>query len=131
MRKTILIVDDDSATLFGLRALFETPQVEVLTAISAQAAKAILRSRKVDVVLSDVRLSGTMETEGLDLLKFAAAHCPGTRTIMMTGYGDAVIMELALELGASFYFEKPLNLADLGRAMGHLGVPLEPAGNAA
>lgn len=131
MRKTILIVDDESATVFGLRALFETPRVEVLTAISAQAAKAILRSRRVDVVLSDIRLSGTTDTEGLDLLKFARTHCPWSRVMVMTGYGDPVIMELALDLGASFYFEKPLDLAELGRAMGHLGVPLEFSGTAA
>jgi DNA-binding NtrC family response regulator len=131
MRKTLLIVDDESSTLFGLRALFETPRVEVLTATSAQAAKALLRSREVDVVLSDIRLSGTTDTEGLDLVKFVREHSPKTRIMVMTGYGDPAIMDLALELGASFYFEKPLDLQELSRAMGHAGMSLEAAGTAA
>ena len=58
MNYKVLIVDDETATVFGLKALLENDQVEVLTAVSAQAAKKILRSEKVNVVLSDIRLSG-------------------------------------------------------------------------
>lgn len=119
----VLIVDDETATVFGLKALIENDQVEVLTAVSAQAAKKILRDEKVNVVLSDIRLSGTLDAEGLDLLGFVKEKCPDARVILMTGYGDPAIMQKAFDMGAAYYFEKPVELQILSKAIQELGLP--------
>jgi DNA-binding NtrC family response regulator len=124
----ILIVDDESATVFGLKALLESDQVSVCTAVNAEAARQILSSASIDVMLSDIRLSGTLDAEGLDLLEFVRDHHPSTRVILMTGYGDPAIMQRAYDMGASFYFEKPVELNVLSRAIHELGVPGTPAG---
>ena len=126
----ILIVDDESATVFGLKALLESEGVEISTAINSPAAKRALRAGDVSVLLSDVRLSGTLDAEGLDLLEFVRDHSPGTRVILMTGYGDPAIMQRAFDLGAAFYFEKPVELNVLGRAIQELGVPSGVTGGA-
>jgi DNA-binding NtrC family response regulator len=97
--------------------------VEVLTAVSAQAAKKILREERVHVVLSDIRLSGTLDAEGLDLLGFVKEKCPEARVILMTGYGDPAIMQKAFDMGAAYYFEKPVELQVLSRAIHELGLP--------
>ena len=123
MTYKVLIVDDETATVFGLKALLENDEVEVLTAVSAQAAKKILRSEKVNVVLSDIRLSGTLDAEGRDLLGFVKEKCPDARVILMTGYGDPAIMQQAFDMGASYYFEKPVELQVLSRAIQELGLP--------
>ena len=123
MTHKILIVDDETATVFGLKALLENDDVEVLTAVNAQAAKKILREKHMDVVLSDIRLSGTLDAEGLDLLGFVKEKCKDTRVILMTGYGDPAIMQRAFDMGAAYYFEKPVELQILTRAIHELGIP--------
>lgn len=128
MGSRILIVDDESATVFGLKALLETEQVQVFAAVSTEAAKQILGTQAIDVMVSDIRLSGTLDAEGLDLLEFVREHHPTTRVILMTGYGDPAIMQRAYDMGASFYFEKPVELNVLSRAIQELGVPKHPAG---
>ncbi|MEW5765046.1 MAG: response regulator [Acidobacteriota bacterium] len=123
MAYKILIVDDETATAFGLKALMESEDVKVLTASNAQAARRILGSEKIQVLLSDIRLSGTLDAEGLDLLRFVKEKCPDTKVILMTGYGDPAIMQKAFEMGASYYFEKPVEINVLSEAIHALGVP--------
>jgi len=123
MAYKILIVDDETATAFGLKALMESEDVKVLTASNAQAARRILGSEKIQVLLSDIRLSGTLDAEGLDLLRFVKEKCADTKVILMTGYGDPAIMQRAFEMGASYYFEKPVEINVLSEAIHALGVP--------
>ena len=123
MSYKILVVDDESATAFGLKALLQSDCVEVLTAINALTARSILLSENIDVLLSDIRLSGTQDAEGLDLLAFARENSPETHVIMMTGYGDPAVMQRALHLGASYYYEKPVDLTALSETLQKLGLP--------
>ncbi|MGC8763080.1 MAG: response regulator [Acidobacteriota bacterium] len=123
MAYKILVVDDESATAFGLKALMETEEVKVLTATSLQSAKRILEREKVDVLLTDIRLTGTLGSEGLELLEFTKANYPDTRVILMTGYGDPAVMEKAHKLGADCYFEKPVELGRLSETIWSFGVP--------
>lgn len=123
MAYKILVVDDESATAFGLKALLQSDSVEVLTAINALTARSILLSESVDVLLSDIRLSGTKDAEGLELLAFARENSPETHVIMMTGYGDPAVQQRALHLGAAYYYEKPVDLAALTETLQKLGLP--------
>lgn len=123
MAYKILVVDDESATAFGLKALMETEEVRVLTATNLETAKRILESEKVDVLLTDVRLTGTLGSEGLELLEFVKAAYPETRVILMTGYGDPAVMEKAHKMGADCYFEKPVELGRLSEVIRSFGIP--------
>jgi DNA-binding NtrC family response regulator len=121
MTLRLLVVDDESATAFGLKALLQGEDVEVLTAVNALTARSILMSERVDVLLSDIRLSGTQDAEGIELLQFARVNSPETRVIMMTGYGAPAIQARAEALGAAAYFEKPVDIAVLITAIRRLG----------
>ncbi len=123
MSYKILVVDDESATAFGLKALLEREDVEVLTAVNAHSAREILGSGSIQVLLSDIRLKGTLDAEGLELLRFVRDNGLKTQTILMTGYGDPAVMQKAFELGAAYYFEKPVELTTLSEAIQELGVP--------
>ena len=123
MSYKILVVDDESATAFGLKTLLEREDVEVLTAVNAQSAREILGSGNIQVLLSDIRLKGTLDAEGLELLRFVRDNGLKTQTILMTGYGDPAVMQKAFELGAAYYFEKPVELTTLSEAIRELGVP--------
>lgn len=121
MTLRLLVVDDESATAFGLKTLLQSEEIEVLTAVNALTARSILMSEPIDVLLSDIRLSGTLDAEGLDLLAFARENSPETRVILMTGYGDPAIQQRARKLGAAAYFEKPVEIPVLVAAIRRLG----------
>ena len=120
---TVLIVDDEVATVFGLKALLEAEGIEVLSTDNQAQAEAILASCPVDALLTDVRLTGTRDTSGLDLLRFIKSRDLATRSIVMTGYGAPGVLQSAYELGAVFYFEKPVDLEVLASALSDIGVP--------
>jgi len=111
---TLLIVDDEEATAFGLQAVLEQPGCNILAANSFSEAKKMLESNDVDILLTDVRLSGTYRTEGLDLLAYTKKSFPKIRVILMTAYGDPETMQKAYDLKADFYLEKPVELTLLG-----------------
>ncbi|MES2155069.1 MAG: response regulator [bacterium] len=82
---TILLVDDDPTFLQDLRDLLLTymPNTHVLTAQSGVEALAILRSKSVDLIISDQNMP---EMDGLHFLDAARTHHPDVPRIMMTGY---------------------------------------------
>ena len=118
--KRILVVDDEKSTVFGLRALMAEDDVEILVATTMMEAVEKLSDCAIDLLLSDIRLSTGLQSEGIDLLEFIKTKCPNTKVILMTGYGTPAIQKRAIESGADFYFEKPMELEDLAIAVGKL-----------
>lgn len=106
----LLIVDDEKSTAFGLKGVLKKPGLHILTANTLEEAKSLLLDEKIDVLLSDIRLSGSLATEGIELLGFSKERGLSTGVILMTAYGDPQTMQKAFDLGADFYLEKPVEL---------------------
>src|SRR5688572_1303953 len=70
MRKRILVVDDVPDWRAQLRAILEG-EYEVITADSYQSAMEVVRNRAAELVIVDLRLSPTDESDrqGMELLK--------------------------------------------------------------
>ncbi len=107
---TILIVDDDTNTLKGMRQFLSKPGREIIAVERAEAALEILGSRAVDVIISDIRLPGM---NGIQLMAEVQHHYPGTDVILMTGYGSIQDAVAAMQKGAESYLTKPLNPDEL------------------
>lgn len=120
--KRILIVDDEPAVLLSFRKLLRFPGSEIEVASNATDARALIESRHFDVALLDVRLTGSDGQEGLALMKAIKDRSPATRVILITGYGSPAVMEAALDLGADYYYEKPVSYSVLRKALEALGV---------
>lgn len=120
---TVLIVDDEAAIGIGLKTLLDSEGVDVRTAGSYSEAEALLSSAPVTVLITDVRLPGAGDASGLDLLRTVKERGLATGTIVMTGYGAPSVLQEAFDLGADFYFEKPVELDLLAEALTELGVP--------
>lgn len=109
-KRRILIVDDDLSLLQALeRALTETDGYDIVASDSFEDARRTLRSRKFDVLITDVRLG---LFNGLQLAILARDLHPDIRLIVISGFDDTVLKSDALRLGAVFLV-KPVTSADL------------------
>ena len=111
MRKDpILIVDDDDNLRESLVEALEVLPVEITAASGGAAAVAMLAERRFAVVVTDLVMKGT---DGFAVLAAAKQHYPNCRVVMLTGHGGREVAVQAMEQGATYYVEKPVDLADL------------------
>jgi len=104
--KTVLVVDEDEQVRRALRRILEDRNFTCQVAASAAEAREALHCVSVDLVLSDVMLSG--ET-GIGLLRSLRADNPGLPVVMVSGVNDPDVANIALELGAYGYVTKPFD----------------------
>jgi DNA-binding NtrC family response regulator len=104
-------VDDDDHLLHGLvRALRHQPY-RVYTARSGEEAMAILKSRTVDLVVTDERMNGM---SGTDLAAWIARELPDRMRIILTGNASAATAIRAINEGRVHRFlTKPCDAVQL------------------
>ena len=108
-KPVLLIVDDEKNAREGLaRALQRT--YEVLLAENGTRALDLLRTRPVDLMLSDVRMPGM---DGITLLQRCLALPHPPICIMLTAYGSIELAVEAMKRGAFDFLTKPINLDHL------------------
>ncbi len=122
----ILIVDDDPRICELLSRFLGPEGYECATAVSGEEALSVLRTRRYDLVLTDVMMPGM---SGVDLLNIIKRLYPDTDVLAVTAVDDVGTGKMALELGAVGYIIKPFTrnqiLIDVARALGSRGKALE------
>jgi DNA-binding NtrC family response regulator len=113
----ILVVDDEPAVLFAYRKMIEKDGMTVDVSANLEDAIRHIRAHRYLAVIADMRLAGSDNGDGLDILRFIRKEYPGTKTILATGYGDIEIEKMALDLGVSYYFKKPVSPSDILNAL--------------
>jgi DNA-binding NtrC family response regulator len=108
-QRTVLIVDDDRNTREGLKRALQGNYIVVM-ADSAEKALPLLDERTVDIVLSDIRMSGM---DGMTLLQKIMARSNPPIVVMLTAYGNVETAVEAMKLGAYDFLTKPVNLDHL------------------
>ncbi len=101
----VLVVDDEPSNLASIEKIFQRDGLRVLTADGAKAALEIVRSHRVQVVLTDLMMPGV---SGLELLRALKQLSPDTEVVMMTAYGTVETAVQAMREGAYDFVEKPL-----------------------
>lgn len=102
----ILVVDDEEVLRKAIVFDFKRKGFQVLEASNGNEALETVRNRKVDVVLSDVRMPGG---DGIGLLDAIKAIDPGIPVVMLiTGFAD-ITTEDAYNKGADAIFSKPFD----------------------
>jgi DNA-binding NtrC family response regulator len=107
-RQRVLIVDDESAIHFAYRKLIEPEGFDVDTCENLSEAMAMIRTRPYLAIITDIRLQGTDNEDGIELLHFIRKMQPVARVIIATGYGNEELKQTTQTLGAEHYFEKPV-----------------------
>lgn len=99
-RPCVLCVDDEPRILFALKALLRS-QYEVLTANDGASALAIMRTRPVNVLISDQRMPNMT---GVEVLREAKAIQPQAIRLLLTGYSDLNAIIASINEGEIFRF---------------------------
>ena len=102
---TVLVVDDEPSNLSSIEKIFQKDGMRVLTAPSARGALDILRTHRVDVVLTDLMMPAV---SGLELLRAIRQAAPDVEVVLMTAYGTVETAVTAMREGAYDFVEKPL-----------------------
>jgi two-component system response regulator HydG len=106
----ILVVDDDEALRTSLVEALEALPVAITTAAGGAEAVALLQERRFAVVVTDLVMKGV---DGFAVLAAAKQSYPNCRVVMLTGHGSRDVAVQAMERGATYYVEKPVDLGDL------------------
>jgi twitching motility two-component system response regulator PilH len=108
MKKKVLIVDFDPASIEELKNILNHPIFEVTSANDGEKARKLLTKEEFDLVISEVILP---RIHGFTLNQWLAENCRDTKRIIVSGvYKGESYRERALTEGkGDDYFEKPLN----------------------
>ena len=106
----ILVIEDDSAILRGLRDNLRRERYEVLTAETGDAGYQLARERKPDLVILDLMLPGM---NGLEVCRKLRDDGFTPPIIMLTARGEESDRVLGLDLGADDYVTKPFSIREL------------------
>jgi DNA-binding NtrC family response regulator len=112
LRKTqhILVVDDEKDTCLLLSQVLEKEGYAVDMANSGRDALSILRRKKIDLVITDLKMP---EMDGLAFMREARRLKSRAKFIMMTAYGEIETYLDAINLGAFDYLNKPMEISDV------------------
>ena len=123
--KRILIVDDEPANLLALSYTMRAKEVEVITASRLEPAEEALARYAFDLVIVDIRMSGILGIEGLELLSYIKRHWPKTAVIVMAAQGTDEIKKEAYGRGARCFCNKPVDIGELAKRVRSMGIPVK------
>jgi len=117
----VLVVDDDDAVRKACCQIAAGMGFEVVGAESATTARAIMKQRRIDLLLLDLKLPGG---GGLGLLEQVKALHPDTAVIVMTAFATVSSAVEAMRIGAGDYLTKPFALEELTAVLERTGQQL-------
>ncbi len=110
MEFKILVIDDEKNQRTVLSKFLESQGYKVFSAASGEEGLEIIKSRVLDVVITDMKMKGM---SGKELLKKAKKTNPILPVIVITAFGSVEDAVEVMRLGAADYITKPVNLQEL------------------
>jgi DNA-binding NtrC family response regulator len=107
---TVLVVDDEKNIRRTLEMVLSGEGYRVLEAATAEDALSTLSSpeQPVDIAIFDLKLPGMSGLEALEKLRADESHAD-LPVVVISGHATVHDAVAAIKLGASDFFEKPLN----------------------
>lgn len=102
---SILLVDDEPNSLFGVSQVLTEEGFEVLPAGNGKEALALLQTHSVNVIVTDEKMP---DMSGMELLSGVKRTYPAIPVIFITAFGSVSMAVEALKQGAFYFFEKPI-----------------------
>ena len=102
---SILVVDDDPNSLFGICQILKDEGYQVVPAGNGKDALEKLKANGINMVITDEKMP---DLTGMELLSEIKKMDPGIPVILITAYGSVSMAVDALKKGAFYFFEKPI-----------------------
>ncbi|MBV1756308.1 MAG: sigma-54 dependent transcriptional regulator [Dethiosulfatibacter sp.] len=107
----ILIIDDEKSIRFSLKVgIQKLKGVNVHVAQSGEEGLEIIKSKKIDLAIIDIKLPGI---DGIEVLETINRLKIDMTVIMITYISEVRLAVKAMKLGAYDYFTKPFKIADV------------------
>ena len=115
----ILVVDDERDHADGIAEALEKLSTKAIAVYNGKDALEIIRSREVDVVVTDLKLGG--EIDGLKILEETKKHNERAEVILITAYATIDTCKEAIKMGAYDYLVKPIDIGQLRTLVAQAG----------
>ena len=119
----ILLVDDDPQMVELLTAILEGEELSVTGASNVAEGVAALDSTDYQVVFLDLIMPGG---SGIELLKVIEQQERKTPVVLVTGAGDAALIDEAMNFGPVTLIRKPIRATQVRQVLEVLGVQVPP-----
>ena len=113
----LLVVDDEESICFSMSEYFSLHGFKVDTAREVEEAEKLLESQDYKVIIQDLRLSSTRNSDGLDIIKMVRGQNPHAKIIVLTAYGSAEMEDEAKRCGADAFLRKPKPLSQVAQVV--------------
>jgi len=107
----ILVIDDEPAHCDATAEALDKAGYHCLQAHTPADALRLMKDGPVDVIVTDLVLHD--EIDGLEILRRAMRLLDDVEVIVVTGHGTIPSAVQAIQLGATSYLTKPLNIREL------------------
>ena len=111
---SILVVDDELLIRDLLYDFFQQQGWNISVAENGERALEILKARKVDLVLTDIKMP---QIDGLSLTIQVRAKYPEMPVVLMTGYPSVETAVEGIRAKVSDYIIKPFNINKLFKSL--------------
>jgi putative two-component system response regulator len=108
--KSILVIEDDIDYGQMLADALENLNYKVYLSFSATGGLDIIREKKLDIILTDLKMPGI---NGLELAQKIVKMYLDIPIVLLTGINDLSLVKRALEIGVSDYIVKPVTVDEL------------------
>lgn len=110
---TVLVIDDERGPRESLRMVLKY-DYEMFLADRVDAGIVLLREKKPDLVIMDIRMPEKTGIEGLQEIREINPH---VSIVMLTGFGDLETAQQAIRFGANDYLQKPFDAEEIQRVV--------------
>ena len=106
----VLVIDDDQIVLDSISQILTDENYDVDVALRGGEGRDRAIRKDYDIVLIDIRMP---DIGGIKVLRDIKQKRPALPVVMITGYATAPSAEMAMNLGAADFIEKPFEPEEL------------------
>lgn len=120
----VLIVDDETLILNGLKNLIDWQEIGLViesSALNGEEALTKFIEKPVDIVVTDISMP---KMNGLELIENIQKINSKVKFIILSGYDDFIYAKKAIKLGIENYILKPINEEELQATLQNIVVKL-------
>src|SRR6186997_2660841 len=96
----LLVIDDEESICFSMSEYFSLHGFKVDTAREVEEAEKLLEVQEYKVIIQDLRLGTTRNSDGLDIIKMVRDQKRPAKIIVLTAYGSSDVEDEARRCGA-------------------------------